>query len=111
VSNYKQLTSRQAFLNTGIFTAGQFPVPAFGTEGNEKFGQFRNPSFFNSDVSFAKDNRITERVSLQLRFDLFNIFNKVNLYNVDNNLANSTFGKALSQYNPRWLQIGANVRF
>jgi Carboxypeptidase regulatory-like domain len=111
VSTYKQSTSRQGFLNTGIFTAGQFPSPAFGTEGTEKFGQFRNPSFFNSDVSLAKDTGITERVRLLLRFDVFNIFNKVNLYNVDANLANGTFGKALSQYNPRWLQIGAAVRF
>jgi hypothetical protein len=111
VSTYKQSTNRQAFLDTGVFAAGQFPQPAFGSEGNESFGRFRNPMFFDSDVSFAKENRITERVGLQLRFDFFNIFNRVNLYNVDSNLADPTFGKALSQYNPRWLQIGATVRF
>ncbi|MCU1294946.1 MAG: Oar protein, partial [Bryobacterales bacterium] len=111
VSTYKQSTNRQDFLNSGVFSVGQFTNPAFGTEGNEKFGRFRNPSFFNTDVSLGKDTALFERIRLQLRFDFFNVFNRVNLYSVDSNLSSGTFGKALSQYNPRWIQFGAAVRF
>jgi hypothetical protein len=110
VGSYHQSTSRQAFLN-GLFSAANFTAPAFGTEGNEKYNQFRNPMFFQTDANLSKDNSIGERVKLQLRFDFFNLFNRANLYNVDGNLTSGTFGKATNQYNPRWIQLGANVRF
>ncbi len=110
VTSYQQSTSRQAFLN-GLFTKSNFPFPAFGTSGNENYGQFRNPMFFDVDAGLLKDTAITERVKLQLRFEFFNLFNRANLYNVDANLSSGTFGKALSQYNPRWIQLGAAVQF
>ncbi len=110
VTSYQQSTSRQAFLN-GLFTASNFPAPAFGTEGSEKYNQFRNPMFFQTDATLAKDTQILERLKLQLRFDFFNLFNRANLYNVDANLASGTFGKTTSQYNPRWIQLGAAVNF
>jgi hypothetical protein len=59
----------------------------------------------------AKDTSLFERLKLQVRFDFFNIFNRANLYQVDGNLANGTFGKATRQYNPRWIQLGANINF
>ncbi len=110
VNSYKQSTSRQAFLN-GLFPASDFPAPAFGTNGNEKYNLFRNPMYFETDASLLKDTAITERLKLQLRFDFFNLFNRANLYNVDSNLSSGTFGKATSQYNPRWIQLGANLTF
>ncbi len=110
VSSYAQSTSRQAFLN-GLFSLSNFPDPTFGTEGNEKFDQFRNPMFFQTDASLAKTTAIKERASLQVRFDFFNLFNRANLYNVDANLADGTFGKATNQYNPRWIQLSAKFKF
>jgi len=95
----------------GLFPASNFPAPAFGTEGNEKSNLFRNPMFFQTDASLFKDTAITEPVKLQIRFDFFNLFNRENLYNVDSNLSSGTFGKATSQYNPRWIQLGANLTF
>jgi hypothetical protein len=110
VLSYSQSTSRQAYLN-GLFSTTNFPAPALGTLGNEKFNQFRNPMFFQTDLSLLKDTSITEQVKLQIRFDFFNIFNRANLYNVESDLSNSNFGKATQQYNPRWIQIGAAIRF
>jgi Carboxypeptidase regulatory-like domain/TonB dependent receptor-like, beta-barrel len=110
VTSYQQSTSRQAFLN-GVFTASNFASPAFGTNGNEKYGQFRNPMFFQTDAGLLKDTSITERVKLQLRFEFFNLFNRANLQNVDADMSSGTFGKATAQYNPRWIQLGANLRF
>ena len=109
-ASYQQSTNRQAFIN-GLFSLSNFSTPAFGTEGNEKYNQFRNPMFFQTDASLAKDTSLTERLKLQVRFDFFNLFNRANLYNVDGNLASGTFGKATNQYNPRWLLLSAKFRF
>jgi len=109
--SYAQGTSRSAFLR-GIFAAGQFTPPAtFGAEGNERSNAFREPNFAETDVALYKDNRIRENVNLQLRFEFYNIFNRPNLTNVDANPVDATFGKALSQQLPRWMQIGAKVTF
>ncbi len=110
VNGYAQGTSRQAFLS-GVFSPGQFSAPALGTNGNEKTFQFRNPMFHQTDAGLRKDTSITERFSLQLRFEFYNVFNEVNLQGVDSSITSATFGKVTAQYNPRWIQIGANVKF
>jgi hypothetical protein len=110
VTSYTQSTSRQAFLN-GVLSKTNFTTPALGALGNEQYDQFRNPSFFQSDVSLAKNTSITEQVKLELRFAFFNIFNRANLYNVSSDLSSGNFGKVQSQYNPRWIQLGAAIRF
>jgi hypothetical protein len=112
VTSYKQGTSKSAFLN-GVFASGQFTTPAFGTEGNEKAMLFRSPNFEETDLNFYKNTALTERFNFQLRFEFFNIFNRVNLTNFDSNLADlsSTFGKARSQQLPRNWQIGGRLTF
>ena len=121
VSSYHQSNSKSAFLN-GVFSAGQFAQPTFGLEGNEKPFQFRGPNFFETDASFYKNTSITERVKLQLRFEFFNIFNRVNLTGFDSNLADTTpsqsgfgmggtFGKATAQQLPRNWQTGVRFTF
>jgi hypothetical protein len=117
VSAYKQDTSRKAFLTTGSLVASNFSVPTFGSEGTEKTGQFRQPNFFETDVNFYKDTKITERVNFQFRFEVFNIFNRPNLINVDSNfndvagIGNGNFGKATNSHLPRWWQIGGKISF
>jgi hypothetical protein len=111
--NYHQGNSKTAFLN-GVFTSGQFSVPAsFGNQGNEKANQFRQPNFIETDVNVYKITKLTERIDFQLRFEFFNIFNRVNLTAFDNNLANhaSTFGKATAQQLPRNWQVGGRLTF
>jgi hypothetical protein len=103
-------TSRGAYLG-GIFSPSDFPVPTMGTEGNELPGRFRGPGFFDVDFALLKNNRITERVALQLRFEFFNILNHPNLNGVDSNLADATFGQTVATFNPRWLQLGVKLSF
>jgi len=110
VSNYHQATSKTSFLN-GVFSSGQFTQPGFGTQGNEKANPFRGSNFAETDVNFYKDTHLTERVNLQLRFEFFNIFNRVNFANLDNDLAHGTFGKSTSQQLPRNWQVGAKIAF
>ncbi|HXZ34062.1 MAG TPA: TonB-dependent receptor [Terriglobales bacterium] len=110
VTTYQQKTSKEAFL-TGAFFPGQFLQPAFGTQGNEKANLFRSPNFAETDVNFYKDTRITERVTFQLRFEFFNIFNRVNLTAFETDLSHSTFGTATEQQLPRNWQIGGRLTF
>lgn len=110
VSSYSMLHSRQAYLN-GVVSLANFPYPTFGAEGSEKVGQFRNPGFAEVNAALLKDVPIVERLKLQLRFEGFNILNRVNLAGVDPNMADGTFGRSTSQLEPRWIQIGARVIF
>jgi hypothetical protein len=110
VSSYTTSTSRQAYLK-GVVTLANFPYPALGTEGNEKVGLFRNPGFAEVDAALLRDIPFTERLRLQLRFEGFNILNRVNLQGIDPNMADGTFGRSTAQYQPRWFQIAARVLF
>jgi hypothetical protein len=110
VHSYQQGNSKSAFLH-GVFTPGQFGVPGtFGTQGNEKPNQFRQPNFIETDVNAYKVTHITERIDFQLRFEFFNVFNRVNLTGFDSNLAGQ-LGKATQQQLPRNWQIGGRLTF
>jgi hypothetical protein len=52
------------------------PFPADMSKRNE----FRRPGFWNLDSAVYKNFKVTERVSLQLRFEAYNIFNHANAY-------------------------------
>jgi hypothetical protein len=113
VTSYQQGKSKSAFIN-GAFTSGQFTAPAtFGSEGNERANPFRQPNFAETDVNMYKVTHIAERVDLQLRFEFFNLFNRVNLTSFDNNFADlgGTFGKATAQQLPRNWQVAARFTF
>ena len=110
VSTYTLPTSRTAYLN-GIFAPGIVSQPAFGSSGNEKPNQYRNPGFAETDASLIKSTNFTERVRLQLRFEYYNIFNHPNLNGVNANLSGGNFGRSTSQAQPRWLQLGAKIYF
>jgi hypothetical protein len=74
------------FLNLSAF---QVPctVDAIGNcTGNQHFGNvgrnaFVGPDYKNFDFSLVKDNKITERLKVQLRVDVFNLFNHPNFAN------------------------------
>ncbi len=50
-----------------------------GTFGNERRDQFVAPGFKNADIALVKNTRIRENVNLELRGELFNLFNHTNL--------------------------------
>lgn len=72
----------------------------------------RGPSQTRFDVALSKETRITERVNLELRFEVFNMFNSVNFALPSGDLSDSEFGKITNTIGgPRTLQLGARVRF
>src|ERR1700758_1990412 len=63
-----------------------------GTFGTSRRNQFHQPSFKTVDFSIIKNTPINERVKVQFRAELFNVFNILNLGGVDNSLADPGFG-------------------
>ncbi len=59
--------------NGGILTP-----PAYGTLGNATRGLFTGPSFQDVDVALEKMWHVKERYSMQLRIEVYNVFNHVN---------------------------------
>jgi hypothetical protein len=121
VISYHQKHDRKSYeytgvVDSGVITHSQFAQPAFnpnGTEGNEKLGQFRNPGYADTDFTVKKTTQIAERYNLELRLDVFNLFNRVNLNGVDSNYNDTSagFGTTSSTMFPRYLQLAARVTF
>jgi len=61
------------------FNPAAFALPAQGTYGNLGRNAYYGPSTHQIDFSMFKNINITERVTLQLRAEIFNIFNFRNL--------------------------------
>ncbi|MBN9617285.1 MAG: collagen-binding protein [Acidobacteriales bacterium 59-55] len=120
VSSYHTGHTRKDYL-TGVFPrcsagnlngCGPFTLPAVGSNGNEKVNQFNNPGFAETDFTLKKVTRITERFTLDLRVDAFNLFNRVNLGSVDSNAQDSNFGTSTSiSANPRNFQLAGRLNF
>ncbi len=73
VGNWKSSPDGIGYLN-----AAAFVQPAEGTFGTMQRNSIYGPRFWNLDFAVTKDTRITERLSLQLRAEFFNIFNHPN---------------------------------
>jgi len=107
--------SRINYIN-GLFTASQFPAPPLGQEGNLGRNTFRGPGFANTDLSMGKVVRIPWFVGdsgaqLRVRMEFFNVFNRVNLTQVDGNMSDGTFGQATSAYPGRDIQGSIKISF
>jgi hypothetical protein len=66
---------------------------AIGQIGNMPRNNVRIPSTFNSDLAFFKNIPIGERRAVQLRWEIYNIFNRANFNDIDGALA---FGLVVS---------------
>ena len=108
--SYSQSSSNKAWLS-GAIPKSNFAQPAFGMEGNERSNAFRGPNFYETNVNFYKDNRITERVNFEFRFEIFNLFNRANYSTVDTNFPDGNFGQATSAHEARFWQLGGKISF
>jgi Carboxypeptidase regulatory-like domain/TonB dependent receptor-like, beta-barrel len=112
-----------------------FAIPADGTIGSCGRNAFRGPHFVQWDFNLNKTTKITERLSIQLRFEIFNLLNhpNFNLYPASTTLSASKLDPAnyptssfsayaqtpdiaagnpfLSQGGPRAAQIGIKLIF
>jgi hypothetical protein len=91
--------------------------PLVGGISNLGRNTFVGPSFFEWSPSVFKNFKITERVGLQFRWEMFNVLNNVNFLLPgagganQNNIRNSRFGRAAGTFNPRQMQFGLKLSF
>ncbi|MBL8124636.1 MAG: TonB-dependent receptor [Blastocatellia bacterium] len=113
------------------FNVAAFSDPGAGVYGNAGRNILRGPGFAQVDLSFGKNTRITENTSLQLRLEIFNLFDKANfadpsggLVQGDNNTLRPTafFGQSTATVGnqlggllgfggPRQIQLSARFNF
>jgi hypothetical protein len=113
------------------FNVDAFSDPGAGIFGNAGRNILRGPGFAQVDLSIGKATRITENTSLQLRMEIFNLFNRANfadpsggLARGDNNTLRPTafFGQSISTVGnqlggllgfggPRQIQLSARFNF
>ena len=103
--------NRSDFIN-GFASASVFPTPALGNEGSLGRNTYFGPGLANVNVQFSKAFTY-ERYNFEIRADLFNIFNRVNLLDssVVSDLSSSQFGHATAQNFPRYAQFGLHFSF
>ena len=77
-----------------FFNPNAFVSPAAGNFGTTRRNAFYGPNFFTTDASLVKNTRLREGVNLQIRAEMFNIFNHVNLAPPDNTLTDNTLGQS-----------------
>jgi len=121
VVSYHQKHDRKSYqftsvVDSGVITHSQFAAPKFatgGAQGNEKMNAFRNPGYADVDLTARKGTSITERINIEFRVDMFNLFNRVNLNGVNSNFNDTSagFGTTGSTLPPRYMQLGAKLSF
>jgi hypothetical protein len=95
------------FLNRSVFPAQ--PNDRFGnaTRFNPKVRAF---PMFNENVSVAKSFGFTERLRMDLRWEMFNLFNRTVFGTGGTNLNSNNFGLVRNQVNdPRQMQVALKL--
>lgn len=105
------------------FNPAAFAVPAAGTFGNLERNSLYGPAFKTVDVSVFKTTKLAGGTSLQLRLEIFNLFNTINWANPGVSQSSSTsFGLITATRNgnnapgigsgePRNVQLAAKLLF
>ena len=84
-----------------------------GTIGNAPRSICCGPGINNWDMSFSKQTSLGERLKMEFRADIFNVWNHAQFYTVDGNISNQggTFGQVLHVRDPRLAQFALKFRF
>ncbi|HEX6736868.1 MAG TPA: hypothetical protein VF310_01215, partial [Vicinamibacteria bacterium] len=121
---------KEQWLNPDAWTLTGF---ALGTFGNSGRGVCDGPNFFQVDLALYKNINLRRGVKMQLRFEVFNVFNRVNFTGVDTTLSpisatldtgrvatasritgfelGGGFGQASGTRDPRQAQFGVKLTF
>jgi Carboxypeptidase regulatory-like domain/TonB dependent receptor len=94
------------------FDTSCFAAPPLYEFGNYVIGDVRGPELFNTDFSVFKRTRVGGTRSLELRVEVFNLFNKAHFSNPNDRFGSGTFGRISSTRFPsREIQLGGRFLF
>ncbi len=94
-SPFSGVTQCGTIVSCGVqyFNPAAFTGNAAGTFGNVKRNQYRSFGYHDIDLALIKNTKITERLTWQLRFEMFNILNILNLGCLDASVPDGNFGR------------------
>jgi len=103
---------------TQFWNPAAFSIPAAGTFGNAGRGTLYGPSAWDADFSLIKDTALNEKVRLEFRAEIFNIFNHPTFALPYNVVGTSSFGQILSTFGStlgfgvsRQIQLALKLKF
>jgi hypothetical protein len=74
-----------------VVPVSPFYTPCAGTVGNSRRNMLRGPGLSQWDITFIKDTKISEKFTVQFRWELFNVLNRANFHYFPNNTLGSGF--------------------
>ena len=77
----------------------------------EHAGSRRTPSHHQLDLNYTQSFPLTAGFTMQLRGDIFNVYNRRTGYNPQPSVNTSTFGQYLNSFDPRRFQLAVNFMF
>ena len=96
------------------FNTACFANPPAGVNrvGNAGRNVINGPPTTRFDATLAKNVRFSESKSVQLRWEVFNIFNHTNFATFSSaNITSSVYGRIGTTRDPRTMQLGAKFIF
>ena len=116
----------EQIINPNAYTLNGFQL---GTIGSARRGDCLGPGYFQTDLALYKNIRLTDRVKVQFRWDIFNVFNNKNFLfagldatmdassvtlnaagdTIENATIPSNFGQATRTRDPRQMQFGLKI--
>jgi len=105
-----------ATVSNAWFNGAAFTQEATGTIGNVGRNSIKGPGINNFDMGLYKNTKITERTTLQLRIEFYNIMNHTQFtaqnFGIDNGFGDgSSFGEVFAAAAPREIQLAAKFTF
>jgi hypothetical protein len=97
--------------NNEFFSPAAFGPQALGTEGDSPRRWFHGPGLNNWDFALLKNTALTERVNLEFRAELFNVFNHTQFNTPLGLTGSASFGQVTSDTGPRIGQLSMKLSF
>jgi hypothetical protein len=98
----------EQWFNTACFAN---PPAGVNRVGNESRNVITGRPTTRFDATLAKNIRFSESKSVQLRWEVFNIFNHTNFTTLSLNITSSNYGFVTGVRDPRTMQLGAKFIF
>jgi hypothetical protein len=93
------------------FNVNNIEIPQRGTVGNCSRGSIVGPGINNWDLGVTKNTRVSDRINVEFRGELFNVWNHAQFDDVVVNFTDPNFGRIVSARPARDIQFGLKVNF
>jgi hypothetical protein len=100
--------TRLQYFNTACFQSNPASTATniINAPGSAGRGIINGPPTYRVDFTMTKNIRFSENIRLQLRGELFNVFNHTNFRTISTNVTAANYGQVTAVRDPRTVQLG-----